>query len=69
MSISNDEWNAGRTRTTIEAQILTFLKQNKTPSSFWGIMNGLGYNTNIKDLGALFHGVLDIITVQNALTN
>lgn len=30
-------------------------------------MNGLGYNINVKDFGTLLHGVIDMMTVQNAL--
>ena len=67
MSISNEEWDAGRTSHTLEGQILVFLKKNQKPFSFWGIMEGLGYNTNIKDLGALFHSMVDVLDVQNAL--
>jgi hypothetical protein len=67
MSISNEEWNAGRTNTTIEARIVAFLKQNNKPFTFWGIISGLGYNTNIKDFGTLLHGILDASIVQNAL--
>lgn len=67
MSISNEEWDAGRTRDTLEGQILTFLRQNKRPFSLVGIMNGLGYNTNIKDFGTFLLGIGGIWLVQNAL--
>ena len=67
MPISNEEWDSGRTRDTLEAQVLTFLKQNKIPFSLVGIMSGLGYDTNIKDLETLFFGFVNILGVQNAL--
>ncbi len=67
MSISNYEWKAGITTVTIEERILTFLKQNDKPFNFLGIMKGIGYNTNIRDIETLFHGVIDGFTVLNAL--
>lgn len=67
MSITNDEWNAGRTRGTIEAQILTFLTQNQRPFTFDAIMFGLGYNTKVNDLGTLALEVLEMIVVNKAL--
>jgi len=69
MPITNEEWNMGRTRETLEAQILTILKQNQKPFDITEIMNGLGYNTQIKDFGSLIRGFLDIWSVQNALDN
>ena len=36
MSISNEEWDAGRTSHTLEGQILVFLKKSqKTVQFFW----------------------------------
>jgi hypothetical protein len=67
MSISNDEWKAGRTSATIEERILAFLKQNDKPFSFLGIMKGIGFNTNVRDVETLFHGVIDGFTVLNSL--
>jgi hypothetical protein len=67
LSISNEEWNAGRTRETLEAHILTFLRQNQRAFDIIGIMNGLGYNTEIKDFGGLFSGLAGYWIIQNAL--
>ncbi len=67
MSISNDEWKAGVTTVTIEERILTFLKQNDKAFTFLGIMKGIGYNTNVRDIETLFHGVIDGFIVINAL--
>jgi hypothetical protein len=43
MPISNEEWNAGRIWETLEARILTFLRQNQKPFNIAEIINGLGY--------------------------
>lgn len=67
MPISNEEWKAGRTLDTLEAQILAFLKQNKKPFNITEIMSGLGYNTQIKDFGSLIHGIASYWVFQNAL--
>jgi hypothetical protein len=67
MSISNEEWNAGRTLDTIEARILTVLKLCQTPLNIGGIANGLGYNAKIKDLGSFIGGVAGYWVIQNAL--
>ncbi len=67
MPISNEEWNVGRARDTLESQILTFLKQNQKAFTLVEIMSGLGYDTNIKDLKGLILGVSGYIIVQNAL--
>jgi len=34
---------------------------------FFGNNEGLGYNTNVRDVETLFHGVIDGFTVINAL--
>ncbi len=67
MAISNEEWNEGRTRETIEAQILTFLKQNQKPYTLTGIMYGLGYNIEIKDFGSFIGGIASYWLFQNAI--
>ena len=67
MPISNNEWDVGRTNNTLEARIIKFLKENNKPFTALEIMSGLGYNKNVKDFGTLLHGVLDMVTVQNAI--
>ena len=67
MPISYDEWNSGRANDTIEGRIITFLKQNKKAFTTVEVMNGLGYITDMKDLGTLFVGMLNIWNFQNAL--
>jgi len=67
MSITNEEWNMGRTRETLEARVLTFLRQNKRPFDITQIMNGLGFNTQIKDFGSLLSGIAGYWVIQNAL--
>jgi len=67
MSISNEEWNAGRTLDTMEERILTVLKLCKTPLNIDGIANGLGYNMKIKDLESFIGGFAAYWVVQNAL--
>src|SRR4030042_6869376 len=67
MSISNEEWNAGRTLDTIETRILTVLKLCQTPLNIDGIANGLGCNMKIKDLGSFIGGFAAYLVVQNAL--
>lgn len=69
MSISNEEWNAGRTWETLEARILIFLKQSKKPFDITEIMNGLGYNIQVKDFWSLIGGVASYWSVQKALDN
>lgn len=67
MSLSNEEWNEGRTRETLEAQILAFLRQNSKPFNFNGIVYGLGYGIEIKDFGSFVSGVARIWLFQNAI--
>jgi len=67
MPISNEEWNDGRTRETLEAQILAFLRQNPKPFNFNDIIYGLGYGIEIKDFGSFVSGVARVWLFQNAI--
>jgi hypothetical protein len=67
MPISNEEWNAGRSRDTLESQVLSLLKQNQNALTLIEAMSGLGYNTNIKDFGGLILGFGSMMVIQNAL--
>ncbi len=66
-SISNEEWNAGRTLDTMEARILSVLKTQQAPLNINGIADGLGYNMKIKDLGSFIGGVAAYWAIQSAL--
>ncbi len=66
-SISNEEWNAGRTLDTIEARIIAILKTEQKPLNIDRIVSGLGYNVKLKDLGSFISGVADYWVIQNAL--
>jgi hypothetical protein len=66
-SISNEEWNAGRTLDTIEARIIAVLKTEQNPLSIDRIVSGLGYNVKLKDLGSFISGIADYWVIQNAL--
>jgi hypothetical protein len=67
MPISNEEWNDGRTRETIEGQILAFLRQNPKPFNLTDIIYGLGYNIEIKDFMSFIGGVARVSLFQNAI--
>jgi transcriptional regulator of met regulon len=67
MSISNEEWNAGRTADTIEMRVLKILTDSKTPLNVSNIVYALGYNTAVKDLGSFLSGVAGYWVVQSAL--
>jgi hypothetical protein len=62
MPISNEEWNSGRTGDTIEAQILTFLKQNQKPFTSVEVMTGLGYNNDLT-----LNNIIAGFAIQSAL--
>ena len=66
MSLSNEEWNEGRTRETLEAQILALLRQNRRPFNITDIVTSL-YDTKVKDFGSFLGAVGAYWTVQNAL--
>jgi hypothetical protein len=66
-SITNEEWNAGRTLDTIEARIIAVLKTEQKPLSIDRIMSGLGYNVKLKDFGSFISGIADYWVIQNAL--
>ena len=68
MPASRDEWDTGRTWTTLEAQILAFLRQNKEQGfKVSEIMNGLGIQGNIKDFPSLLGGIFSAWAVNSAL--
>ena len=67
MSISNEEWNAGRTADTIEMRVLKVLTSSEAPLNVSMVVYALGYNTDVKDLGSFISGVAGYWVVQNAL--
>ena len=68
MPISKDEWDAGRTWETLEARILTFLRQNKNKGfNTVEIAHGMGYQTDIKDFWGLLGGIASVWAVREAL--
>lgn len=68
MSITNEEWNAGRTWEALEAQILTYLQKNQKPFNISAIVKGIGYREGKGVLG-LFWDVVSVWAVRNALEN
>ena len=67
MPISDEEWKAGKTMGTLEANILAFLKQNQKPFNIAEIISGLGYNTQIEEFGSFISGVASYWVFQKAL--
>ena len=67
MPISDEEWKTGRTMGTLEANILAFLEQDQKPFNIAEIISGLGYNTQIKELGSFISGVASYWVFQKAL--
>lgn len=70
MPISKDEWSAGRTWETREAQILTFLKQNQAKAfTVSDIASSIGQWTGRTDFWGFLGNVAALWGVQNALEN
>ncbi len=69
MSISIEEWSAGRADIGLEGRIFYFLKQGNKAFSIIGIMRGLGYNTETEDSEAMLFSFANLLEVKNALGN
>ena len=67
MPVDKDEWDAGRKWETLEAQILTFLQNNRGKGfKITEIYHGLGYRTGADFLG-LIGGVAMFSAIQDTL--
>ena len=68
MSISRDEWNSGRSKGTIEEQILTFLKIDRNKAyTLLQISQAIGYDRPINDFWTFLGGMASYWLVQSAL--
>jgi len=68
MPKSKDEFEAGRSWDTIEAQIQLFLRNNWDKAfNISEIAQGLGYQVGIKDFWSFIGGVASYWVIQNAL--
>jgi len=67
MSISNDEWEDGRSYETVEGKIMDFLRKNNQPYNQTEICNALGYQTNSTDIPTFMGSLLSYWLVDKAL--
>lgn len=70
MPVDKDEWDAGRKGETLEARILTYLRNNRDKGfTYREIFSGLGYRgaRPQDDFWGFVYGVALISTIQHAL--